>query len=134
MEHEEQNQLNNELAPVQKQSGLGIASFIIGLISILGVVGIVLLLASFIPAILETGGGMPAITPENAGEYMPLIFSSLLLLLVLVLGFVGLVLGIVGLIRKNRRKTFAIIGVVLNGLLLIGYLLLIITSRFLTGM
>ncbi|MBJ6362179.1 hypothetical protein ACFOQM_12835 [Paenibacillus sp. GCM10012307] len=133
MENEEHYYPHTEPPSARKPSGLGIASFIIGLISILGVVGAVLLLTASIPSILETGGAIPAVTPENAGEYMPLIISSLLLMLVLILGFIGLVLGIFGLIMKNRRKAFAIIGVVLNGLLLSGYALLITMSRFLTA-
>ncbi|WP_270164893.1 hypothetical protein [Paenibacillus sp. SYP-B4298] len=124
-----EEQQHNEL----KQSALGIAAFVIGIISILGLLGIFLMmLSSSVPA-LPLDGSIPNFTEENAAEYMPLVIGGLLILLILIMSAVGLVLGIIGLAVKHRRKAFAIVGVVLNGLLLASFLLMFLSSKVMLG-
>jgi hypothetical protein len=68
---------------------MGIASFVIGLLSVLGVC------LSFIPGL------------------------NLANCITLPIALIGLILGIVGLVQKNTGKTMAIIGLILNVLALI---------------
>lgn len=131
----ERQDLPQEEQPLEStpQSRLGVASFIIGLVSILGMLGTILMMfSSSIPA-LPADGSIPDFTQENAAEYLPLVIAGLLILLVLIISVVGFVLGIIGLAVKHRRKTFGIIGVVLNGLLLVSCLLLFLSSQVLLG-
>ncbi|HEV3146045.1 MAG TPA: hypothetical protein VGZ47_19315, partial [Gemmataceae bacterium] len=50
--------------------------------------------------------------------------GSIVTLVGLVLSFVGGVLGLIGLLQSNRKKGLAIAGVIVNGLLLVGMLIL----------
>jgi hypothetical protein len=108
-------------APV-RQSGLGIASFIIGLVSIVVmIIGFVAIVAALGDYIAPDGTIDPNdIDPMELGASMMVgilaIFGSL------AVSFVGLILGIIGLVAKNRRKVFGVIGVVLNALLIVGFL------------
>ncbi|CAM4357067.1 hypothetical protein [Paenibacillus tarimensis] len=110
-----------------KHSGLGIASFIIGIVSSIGIIAVIFSVAASIGTYL-----LPDNTLAPGFETDPaVILSSLSILAVLFLSFVGLILGIIGLVIKRRRKVFGIIGVVLNGLLLLGFLFLIMTAPLL---
>jgi hypothetical protein len=94
-------------------SGLGIASFILGLAAI-GLVGILVVVA---------------ITEANRPHYPndPLdTFAGLMVCGAGLLALVGGGLGIGGVCQSNRRKVFGIVGLCLNGTLLLGTLLLML--------
>lgn len=103
-----------------KHSGPGIASFIIGLISILlAIVGFAVTLVGL--AEYSTEGGvivMPG--PDEVAGNIPLVIGSMIFILSLLLSVVGVVLGIVGCVIRNRRRVFAILGLVFNAILLAG--------------
>ncbi|MUT64428.1 hypothetical protein [Paenibacillus sp. NEAU-GSW1] len=113
-----------------KHSGLGIASFVLAIISILlGVLGIILsvvfvaqLAGDPTSFLSETESGS---IPEGAGSILA---AVVLMFLGVGISFVGLILGIVGVFAKNRRKLFAIIGLVFNGVIILGMLLMIVIS------
>jgi hypothetical protein len=105
----------------QRHSALGIASFVISLISIASFFIIVIfaaVLATQNPGILTTGEPSDSIT----------IVIGLLVLLSLFLSLIGVGLGIAGVLIKNRKKIFAILGLIFNiifitcmiGLMIIG--------------
>ncbi|MFB9327469.1 hypothetical protein ACFFSY_16185 [Paenibacillus aurantiacus] len=108
-----------------KQSGLGIASFIIGVASIAGVIVSIIIITSYIMNDLGLNGNMIEIDAAELGPQLML--GGLLMLGSVLLALLGLILGIVGACMRNRRKAFAIVGIVLNGLLvvLVGALFLI---------
>ncbi|GGG26163.1 hypothetical protein [Paenibacillus abyssi] len=116
----------HETEAPKKQSGLGIASFIIGIISILGIIAFALTAAAGVSDLVNTNGTIDIEDPEAIEMSTALIVSGIMMFVTLALSFVGLILGIIGLVMKNRRKVFAIIGVVLNGLLVFGFGALII--------
>lgn len=103
-----------------KHSGPGIASFVIGLVSILlAIVGFGATLAGM--AEYTTEGGVIAMPgPDEVAGNIPLVIGSLLILLGLLLSVVGVVLGIVGCVIRHRRRVFAILGLVFNAILLAG--------------
>jgi len=109
-------------APPASQSGLGIASFVIALVSIVVmIIGFVSAVASIGEFIQPDGSIDPeSIDPMELGASM--MVGVLAVLGSLAISFVGLILGIVGLVAKYKRKVFGIIGVVLNGLILVGFL------------
>lgn len=108
-----------------KQSGLGIASFIIGVASIAGVIASIIMITSFIMNDLVGNGNTIEISADDLS--IELMLGGLLMLGSLLLALLGLILGIVGACMRNRRKAFAIVGIVLNGLLvvIVGVLFLI---------
>ncbi|WP_172252300.1 hypothetical protein [Saccharibacillus deserti] len=106
-----------------KHSGVGIASFVLSLVSI------ALYVVFFVAAIgvaysfSEMG---TTLDPYTATEEQLMGFGvgALVLLLSIlgaaVLNLVGVILGIVGLVSKDRKKVFPVIGTILNGLCLLG--------------
>lgn len=95
---------------VPAQSGLGIASLILSILSALAIFALVVL-----------AGMMEAATPggldENSTEAM---LVGLLLFAFVGAALLALGLGIGGLVQSNRRKTLAIIGTVVSTCTLLG--------------
>ena len=89
----------------QKHSGLGIASFIISIVT-----GVLMFLLIAIAGIMEssTPGGID----ENSAEAALIGFLAIGFLL---LDLVAIGLGIGGLVQENRKKVFAILGVSFSG-------------------
>ena len=96
----------------RRHSGLGIASFVLALAVGFG---------EFV--LVGIAGFMELNTPGGIDEESPVaILLGLLLFGGLAVAFVGLVLGIAGIIQGNRKHVFGILGVIFNGLILLGVL------------
>jgi len=111
----------NQLRPVapmtgeMKHSGLGIASFIMALG--MGVLEFVLFIAA---GIMETR------TPGGIDENSPAaIVLGLALIGGLLLDMLAVGLGIAGLLQPRRKKVFAILGVIIGTMILLGVIGLI---------
>ena len=93
----------------KKHSGLGIASFITSIVS-----GLLIFLLLVVAGVMEasTPGG---IDEESAGAVM----VGLFLFAFLGATLVALGLGIAGLLQKERKKIFAILGTVFSALSLV---------------
>jgi len=104
--------MENQTAPTVApgQSGLGIASLILSIVSALAIFMLVVL-AGIVES--TTPGGMD----ENSTEAM---LIGLLLFAFIGAALLGLGLGIGGLVQQNRAKTLAIIGTVISALTLVG--------------
>ena len=100
----------------QKHSGFGIASFVSSIVS-----GIFLFLIFVIAGVMEesTPGGIN----EESSAAMAI---GLCLLAFLFVAFVALGLGIGGLIQKDRKKLFAVLGTVFSACAFLGTLLLLL--------
>ncbi|MDY0020891.1 hypothetical protein [Arenimonas caeni] len=87
-----------------RHSGLGISSFIIST-----AIGVLMFLLFVIAGVLETStpGGMD----ENSVEAM---LVGLFLIAFLLMDLVALGLGVGGLFQRDRRKVFAVLGVVFS--------------------
>ncbi len=98
--------------PRLKHSGLGIASFVISL-----AMGVYFILVVFVAAVMEaaTPGGMPETSPVLA-------IVGLFAFLGLFGCVVGIGLGIAGMFQKNRKRVFSILGLIINGLIVLGVL------------
>lgn len=102
---EEQN-INTEKEKIVtiKHSGLGIASFIIGIIQSI---------ASFTAIIIS---GATYATYSIPTENQEIIFAiiGLVIFVGLFIHLIGIGLGIAGLLQKNRKKVFSILGLIFN--------------------
>jgi hypothetical protein len=107
-----------QMMPEAAHSKVGIASFVMGLL-----VGLGELVLVVIAGVMETStpGGMDDKDPKVA-------ILGLLLLGGLFLALVGAILGVVGLFEKNRKRLFAVLGLIFNGLILGLVVLLLIVG------
>ncbi|KIL35608.1 hypothetical protein SD71_12745 [Cohnella kolymensis] len=115
-----------------KHSGFGIASFIMGIVGILGLIIVTTVIVSLVSSTLDLStlvdpNGNPTMTEEEIiAAVTPILPYIILFPLFIVIHFIGLILGIIGLARAGYRKMFAIIGTILNGMVLLLVLLLLI--------
>ena len=100
----------------QKHSGLGIASFITSIAS-----GFFIFMLIVIAGVIEvsTPGGMDE---ESASA----VIIGLTLFVFLGVSLVALGLGIGGVCQKDRRKIFALLGIVFSVLTLVGTIFIVI--------
>ncbi len=103
---------------ISKHSGFGIASFVITLAA--GTLEFVLIV---IAGILETT------TPGGIDEKSPIaMLLGAVLIGGLLINLMGIIFGIVGLCQRDRKKPFAILGVVIGSLVLVGILFVVIVG------
>ena len=101
---------------VPGQSGLGIASLILSIVSALAIF-VLIMLAGMVES--ATPGGMDENSPEA-------ILIGLFLVGFMGAALLGLGLGIGGLVQQNRNKTLAIVGTVLSAVTLVGSMSIIL--------
>lgn len=123
--------------PVKTQSKLGIASFILGLISIIGFIVAIAVITSFImnhnfPDINTFRQRIEA-NEQDLAEFAPVVVGGLLVILSGIVGLVGLILGIVGVASRNKRKAFSILGIILNGIIPVAFIGLFFIGIMLGG-
>jgi hypothetical protein len=110
--------------PAEPHSGLGIASFVLTLGAGLIVVGLIAL-AGIIEATRPAARGRePPPVEAVAGLGVALAFN---------LDVIGLALGVAGLSQRRRRKAFALAGVIIGALVLLGCLFLIVVGAVMDG-
>lgn len=114
-----------------KQSGLGIASFILALVTVLLVVGAFISAAVFASNVSDDPQAFLNELENINGEALPsnivpILIAGFCMLASVGVAIIGLILGIIGAASRTRRKTFAIIGIVLNGLIVLGTVGLVI--------
>jgi hypothetical protein len=110
------NSMNSVATPrVFKHSGPGIASFVLSMLSLLGYIASVALLG----AIVSPSFNVESLNSPSKELIQILGSVVLLLLLFVILNVIGLILGIVGSVLKNRRKLFSVLGLIINGVILL---------------
>jgi len=108
-------------------SGLGIASSVLGAIALLGlcmVMGMVGATYGDDPTALERAAEQQA--PEAVAIGLGMCAAILALL-------IGAILGIIGLCQSTRRKTFAWVGLSINGLIILGFCALAAVGQVVQG-
>jgi hypothetical protein len=113
----------------KKQSGLGIASLIIGLISVVLLIIAIVSGSSFADQIGNTT--LPDPSADSAAfqasieELGQEVLVSMIIAIFCIFGaglisLVGLILAIIGAFSSKRRKLFSVIGIVLNVIVFVG--------------
>jgi len=123
------NQLQNAyLEP--RQSGLGVASFIIGIFCIVSFVGMLIYVGVTMTNTLSQAGSASSRESEVSAMFATLAFIGLGMILICVLSLVGLILGIVGVAQSDRKRAFSIIGLTLNGLFGLAIIAMMVIGSF----
>lgn len=114
--------VEDEVVLRPKHSGLGIASF-----SLFGGMAVlfIILLVVFVSKITSLDLSDPDAIASQVEEMPELGVISFLMFGTLIGNLIGLVLGIIGLVQKGRKKIFAILGTIFNGLV-VGFLALLL--------
>ena len=111
--------LERPAPPAPRHSGLGIASFVVGILA-----GLALFIALGVVAVMYNQ------SPERMDEKSPTaILAGLLIIGLCLVHLLGVGLGIGGLVQKDRRKVFSALGVAVNGVALLGTIALIIIGN-----
>lgn len=103
----------------QKNSGLGIASFVISIVT-----GVML-----ITSLTVMGYLVQTSTSDQVDDSPMMLFAVLSIFLGFGFSVLGIGLGIAGLFQKGRAKTFAILGTFFSMLILSGLILMIIFAE-----
>lgn len=102
-----------------KHSGPGIASFVIALFTLVG----------YAIAFVYVGAQASSIMNENnkliADSAEAIMYLGLSVLILAAVNVIGAVTGIVGLTLRRRRKVFAVLGTIINAVILLVFMLLI---------
>ncbi|MBN1552965.1 hypothetical protein JW979_15935 [bacterium] len=104
--------------PGLKHSGLGIASFIISISSLIFII-FVFVLAGMIA--MSNPSGIPDDSPI-------LMLIGFLVIIGLMAAMIGIGLGIGGICTKTRKRLFAILGTVINGVIFLTVIFLFIVG------
>ena len=109
------------LSEMQKQSKIGIASFVIGIVSML-IFCLAIVLAFGYG--ITIGGTNPSI--QSLQSSPTILALGLLLFLSPILGLVGVVLGFVAVFQKNHKRLLAVLGLVFNLLIILAFCVLLV--------
>ncbi|MCI3925186.1 hypothetical protein MO973_33745 [Paenibacillus sp. TRM 82003] len=117
----------------RKHSRIGIASFILAVVSIVGIIGSVVAASTMATSLaVDPAAVAPGELPEiDEGALGGLLAVAGLMFLFLLSALVGGVLGIVGLFQKERLKLFSILGLTFNALLVFAFLLIFLAATLL---
>ncbi len=115
---------------------MGIASLVIAILAT--VVILALFVASFAIVSSEFGNVQDpqSLDPQRLQDSPAFVWLTLIglgILGCLLLYLVGLALGIAGLVQRRRKKLFAVLGTVGNGVVLLGFVALIVLGLALGG-
>jgi hypothetical protein len=105
---------------VPPHSGVGIASFVLGLLSLLSVIGMFAMVASMVSQAQRS-----RVRPEDP----ELAMAGCTVIAAGVLALVGAILGLVGVNQQNRRRAFAVAGLIINVLVLLAMGILFLVQK-----
>ena len=110
---------------IPNQSGLGIASFVIGALCLLSSIVVI---ASFVTKVRAS---------VNSNTLRPMMFDVALLglsvIAIMFVALIGLILGFVALSQPHRNRAMSILGTILNGLIILGFIALMVIGQTRTG-
>ncbi|WP_019638378.1 hypothetical protein [Paenibacillus fonticola] len=95
-----------------KHSGLGITSFVMSIVALLGYFVSIFLIIAALGQVLDDPAHIEAAMVESPAA----ILGVLAMMGAGLLNLIALILGIIGLVIKNRKKVFAIIGTCLSSI------------------
>ncbi|CAM4361011.1 hypothetical protein [Paenibacillus typhae] len=104
-----------------KHSGPGIASFVIALVTVVGYA------ISFVYAGMQASSILSSSNDVINDSSQAIMLLGLTVLILAAVNVAGAVVGIIGLTLRRRKKVFAIIGTVINAVILLLFMLMIAT-------
>ena len=124
-----------ESARENRHSRMGIASFVIGILAFVVMVVLFVVFGVLLSSLLE-GVDPQNVDPESLQDSpgaMGLGLVTIGIIGTLLLYLVGLALGIAGIFQRRRRRLFAVLGTVGNGIVLLAFVVLIVVGFVLGG-
>ena len=118
-----------------RHSRMGIASFVIGIFAFVVMVVLFVVFGVLLSSVLE-GVDPQTVDPESLQDSPGAIGLGLVAIGIigtLLLYLVGLALGIAGIFQRRRRRLFAVLGTVGNGIVLLAFVVLIVLGVALGG-
>lgn len=108
------------IPPEKKHSGLGITSFALSIISLIGYI----IMASLGNAMLE-----PYVTPEGITQPTQEALEAMtslaaVFIIIALINFIGFILGMVGAFSKKQKRSYSVIGAIINGVVLLTIVIL----------
>ncbi|MED5016858.1 hypothetical protein P9847_06015 [Paenibacillus chibensis] len=113
---------------LKRHSGPGIASFIISLVSMLAYIVSVGAMGAIFSSSLN-GEGLSWSDSSTTGVTI----ITIILIGLFAANLIGIVLGIVGLVLRNRKKIFAILGLSLNTIIILSFGLMFVILMLRAG-
>lgn len=113
---------------LKRHSGPGIASFIISLVSMLAYIVSVGAMGAIFSSSLN-GEGLSWSDSSTTGVTV----ITIILIGLFAANLTGIVLGIVGLVLRNRKKIFAILGLSLNTIIILSFGLMFVILMLRAG-
>ncbi|MGN7358189.1 hypothetical protein ACTHPF_14835 [Paenibacillus sp. SAF-054] len=111
-----------------RHSGPGIASFIISLVSMLAYIVSVAAMGAIFSSSLN-GDGLSWSDSSTTGVTV----ITILLIGLFAANIIGVILGIIGLVLRNRKKIFAILGLSLNTIIILSFGLMFVILMLRVG-
>ncbi|RED64013.1 hypothetical protein [Cohnella lupini] len=122
-----------------RHSGLGIASFVLAIVSIFAFVGVtigvIVLISNEIDfsTLVDSNNELTMSEEELVEKLKPLLGYLIAYPLILIVNVIGLIFGIVGLVRVGYKKVFSVIGTVMNGLAIFAVIMLMLIAFLQNG-
>ncbi|MFP4978808.1 hypothetical protein ACE6ED_25600 [Paenibacillus sp. CN-4] len=104
---------------LRKHSGPGVASFVIALAALLGYIATFAIFSNATGTIFDADGYLT----DESGQYIKTL--GLMMMGLSALNVIGVVIGIIGLALKNRRKILAVIGTLINGVIILTFMVFV---------
>lgn len=105
------SEMNTSPEPNYKHSGPGIASFVISLVALIAYIAAIVTIVVTTRDLFQSG---TPITNDLIMNHSGFLEAGLIVIAAIILTLIGCILGIIGLALKNRKKVFAILGVVIS--------------------
>ncbi|GGF73415.1 hypothetical protein GCM10010912_18290 [Paenibacillus albidus] len=102
-----------------KHSGPGITSFTISLVTLVGYIITFMIAGSMAGAIMNETDNLTVRTSES------IMTLGMAVLGLIALNVIGVIVGIIGISLRGRRKIFGILGTILNGVIILLFMLMV---------
>ena len=118
-----------------RHSRMGVASFVIGMVTTVVAIALFVLFGYLLSSVLQ-GVDPQSIDPQSlqdSPQAVGLGLAAIGIFACLILYFIGFVLGVAGIFQRRRKRLFAVLGAVGNGIVLFAFVALIVLGLVVGG-
>jgi hypothetical protein len=116
--------------PPVRQSGAGIASFVLSVLAALGLLSAMVIATNKVMEYIDPATGTFTVPEDQLQQELLPALGGVVLLVPLVMLFtvISIILGIVALTQRDRKKGFGIAGLVIGGMLALLFLFILLSG------